>query len=57
MKSRVYKALIVGSFVLPSILPASCSRGLLRELTPFLIDGSNSFLVDFIFGAAPFVLP
>ncbi|MCC7291672.1 MAG: hypothetical protein IT449_06395 [Phycisphaerales bacterium] len=43
--------------VLPAILPVSCAQPLLQQLTPFLIDGSNSALRDLLFLAAPFVLP
>ena len=43
-------------FVLPAVLPFSCSRPLLEMLTPFLIDGSNGFMTDLIFAASPLVL-
>ncbi len=57
MTRRIRNVLMTVAFTLPAILPFSCTRPLLEELTPFLIDGSNSFMVDFIFGAAPLVLP
>ena len=57
MNRRILTTLRFLPFVALSILPLSCSQGLLKELTPFVIDGSNSFMHDFIFMAAPFVLP
>lgn len=42
---------------LPAMLPMNCSKPLLEGLTPFLIDGSNRYMHDLIFFAAPFVLP
>jgi len=57
MTKRILRSLRFLPFVALSILPGSCSQNLLEELTPFVIDGSNSFLTDFIFTAAPFVLP
>lgn len=51
------KILILGVGVMPAIIPTSCARPLLRELTPFLIDGGNQFMRDLIFLAAPLVLP
>ncbi|NOT01863.1 MAG: hypothetical protein HOP29_14710 [Phycisphaerales bacterium] len=41
----------------PAILPVSCERNILGALVPFLLDGSNGFMRDLIFAAAPFVLP
>ncbi len=57
MLKRLIKPMMFTSFFLPSILPSGCSRQLLSELTPFLIDGGNGFLVDTLFLVAPFVLP
>jgi len=54
-KLRLLAILTTG--MLPAIIPTSCARPILRELTPFLIDGSNQFMRDLIFLAAPFVLP
>jgi hypothetical protein len=57
MKKRIRLGLRLLPFVLLSVLPVSCSQSLLNELTPFVIDGSNGFMHDLIFAAAPFVLP
>ncbi|MCP4594695.1 MAG: hypothetical protein GY842_28515 [bacterium] len=57
MKKGILTSLRLLPFVMLSILPGTCSQGLLKELTPFVIDGSNDFMRDFIFSAAPFVLP
>lgn len=57
MKNRIRLGLRVLPFVLLSVLPLSCSQALLNDLTPFVIDGSNGFMHDLIFAAAPFVLP
>lgn len=54
---RFRRILVLGVGVLPAIIPTSCARPILRELTPFLIDGSNGFMRDLIFLAAPLVLP
>ena len=56
MKLRMFKMMAMVALAVPAILPTSCNQALLKELTPFLIDGGNSFLVDVIFTAAPFVL-
>jgi len=56
MKQRAFKMMAMIAFALPAILPTSCNQAVLKQLTPFLIDGSNNFLVDVIFSAAPFVL-
>ncbi len=57
MTKRMIKPFLLTSVFLPSILPSGCSRQLLTELTPILIDGSNNFLVETLFLVAPFVLP
>lgn len=54
---RFRRILILSVGVLPAIIPTSCARPLLRQLTPFLIDGGNEFMHDLIFLAAPLVLP
>jgi len=45
------------ALITPAIIPFDCARPLLADLTPFLLDGSNRFLTDFITTVAPFVLP
>lgn len=57
MMRRLRRLMILSVGVLPAIIPASCARPILRELTPFLVDGSNDFLVGLINFAAPLVLP
>ena len=57
MRNRIRLGLRMLPFVMLSILPTSCSEAVLRQLTPLVIDGSNSFMHDLIFTAAPFVLP
>jgi len=57
MRQHILKWTILTPAVLPGILPVSCARPILRELTPFLINGSNRFAVELISAAAPFVLP
>ena len=57
MRKRIWTVLRVAPVVVFSILPTSCSQELLRQLTPFVIDGSNGLMHDVIFAAAPFVLP
>ena len=54
---RFRRTLILSVGVLPAIIPTSCARPVLRELTPFLIDGGNGFMRELIFLAAPLVLP
>ena len=54
---RFRRILILSAGVLPAIIPTSCARPVLGELTPFLIDGGNQFMRDLIFLAAPLVLP
>jgi len=56
MTRRIRKLVIWAAFTLPAIVPFSCSSPLLKELTPFVIDGSNSFMHDVIFSAAPLLL-
>lgn len=56
MARRIRKALMLSAFALPAILPLSCTRPLLEGLTPFLIDGSSTFVTDIIFGVSPLVL-
>lgn len=55
--ARLRRLAILSIGVLPAIIPSACARPLLRELTPFLIDGSNDFMVGLINLAAPLVLP
>ena len=54
-KMRLFAILCTG--MLPAIIPTTCARPILRELTPFLIDGSSQLMRDIIFLAAPLVLP
>jgi len=57
MKMRIYKALVVATFALPALVPTGCSEYLLPRLTPFLLDGSNAFIVESIWGVVPYLLP
>ncbi len=57
MMNRIRRTLIFSACIMPAIIPVLCARPVLRLLTPFLIDGSNDFLVDVINFAAPLVLP
>ncbi len=57
MKRQIRRLMVLSVGVLPAIIPSSCAEPILRELTPFLIDGSNDFMVELINFAAPLVLP
>ncbi len=57
MMHHTRKLLIFSMCIMPAIIPTSCARPVLRLLTPFLIDGSNDFMVELINFAAPLVLP
>lgn len=57
-RNRLWKwAALVTMSSVPAILPFSCTQPILRFATPFLLDGSNGFLVTVLKAVAPFLLP
>jgi hypothetical protein len=57
MKKRLYKTLVVATFALPAIVPMGCSEWVLPGVTPFLLDGSNAFIINSVWGIIPYLLP
>jgi hypothetical protein len=57
MKKRLYKTLAVATFTLPALIASGCSEWILPGITPFMLDGSNAFIIDTFWGIMPYLLP
>jgi hypothetical protein len=54
---RAKLAALIGTAWLSALIPFSCGQGILRAVTPVLLDDTRNALDALIGAVAPFVLP